>query len=132
MAVNRLNLEPTFAELISDVAADVNELAAAHLQQLRDELAQQAAKARSAAIALIVGGIIGIIGVTFAFVAGIHALIDFAGWTPTWAWLLGAAAMIAVASMSLTIAFQQWRSFHAVPEETIASVKETISCVSQT
>jgi len=130
MAVNRLTAEPTFTELISDVAADVNELAAAHLQQLRDEIAEQTARARAAGVAATTGGVIALVGVTFVLVAVVHALIDYAGWSPTLAWAVVGGVMIAIAGILLAMAYQQWKSFHAVPQQTLESVKESLSCVS--
>ena len=130
MTTNRLTAEPTLVELVADVTTGARDLAAAHAEQLRAEMAANVARGRSAVTALAIGGILCSIGIAFMLIASVRALVEFAAW-PEWAaWLLVGGITCAVGAMVTAAGAALCRSIRAVPEHTLRSIQESLSWIS--
>jgi hypothetical protein len=130
IVANRLETEPTFVELIADVAAGAHDLGAAHCAQLRAEVAAELARSKFATMALANGGLVGYIGLAFLCVSLVRVLVEYAGW-PDWAaWLL-VGGFLCVIGVAITAAgLVLLRSIRIVPDHTIRSVQESLSWIS--
>lgn len=131
MTVNRLNSHPTFAELISDVAAGVGELAAAHVDQLGEELRAKSGRLHVAFRQQMIGVIASSIGAVFLLEACVRALIDAGGWTPALAWLTVGTVPAAVGIGLFALGKSQWTSVDPLPRETLHSIRESLSCLNR-
>jgi len=129
MSVNRLDVEPTFGELFNDMFVKVGELAAAHADQLREEIHANSAHARAILWLQMVGVIGTAIGVAFLLVACVHGLIDAAFWAPALAWLTVGAVTVTSSVGVFVWGQRQWKSTHVVPHETLQSFRESMSCL---
>jgi putative superfamily III holin-X len=121
---------PTFVGLIGDIAAGARDLAAAHGVQLREEVRTEAGRAGTAGIELIAAAIIGALGAVFLLVAVVMVFIEVVGW-PAWAsWLL-VGGILAIGGLILgAVGYRQWSAVRFVPERTIHSFMESLSCLS--
>jgi hypothetical protein len=126
----RTTHEPTFVRLIGDIATGARDLAAAHGVQLREEVRTEVGRAGTAGIELIAGAIIGAIGAIFLLVAVVMVLIEVVGW-PAWvAWLV-VGGILAIGGLILgVVGYRQWSAVRFVPERTIYSFMESLSCLS--
>jgi uncharacterized membrane protein len=110
--------------LIRGILMDLRTLIREELALARVEISEQATRARAAAMsfgiaagALLVGGI-------FLLVAIAIGIADLLQW-PIWAGFLIVAALLAIVGYAtLSSGRRQMRIVHAVPEETITTLKE--------
>jgi len=121
--------EPTFVELITDVADGAKEVASAHIQQLRHEISTEIQRALSAVLALLVGGIFGFIGIAFLAVTLVRVLVDFAAWPEWTAWLVVGGICLAAAAIAVAAGIALWKAVRAVPDRTIHSIQESLSWI---
>jgi uncharacterized membrane protein YqjE len=120
--------EPVYGEsirgLLRGILMDVRTLVREEIALARVEIREQAGRAKAAALsfgiaiaALAFGGI-------FLLVALATAIADLLNW-PTWAGFLVVAVLLSLVGMiTLTFGRKQLQSVHAVPQETISSLKE--------
>jgi hypothetical protein len=122
--------DATFVGLIGDIATGARDLAAAHAVQLREEVRTEVGRAGTAGIELIAGVILGALGGIFLLVAVVMVLIEVVGW-PAWvAWLVVGGILAIVGLLLGAIGYRQWSEVRFVPERTIHSFMESLSCLS--
>lgn len=121
--------QPTFVEMIADIGAGARELAAAHADQLREEVSAEGQRAGNA-VALIAGGSTAIIvTLLFSFAALAAVLVEQLGWR-VWTSLLTVAAVAAVIGVPVLLSgFRLLQRVSVVPRETIQSVGESLSWI---
>jgi hypothetical protein len=125
----RTTHEPTFVGLIGEIATGARDLAAAHGAQLREEVRTEAGRAGTAGIQLFAGAIIGAVGAVFLLVAVVMVLIEVLGW-PAWAgWLVVGAFLAAAGLIFCALGYRRWSEVRFVPERTIHSFMESMSCL---
>jgi hypothetical protein len=125
----RVNHNPTFTEIISGIASGARELAAAHAAQLQSEVRHGAAQAQSAGLFMAAGLLLAGLGAVFLLVAVVMVLIEVLLW-PAWvSWLVVGVAGAAIGAALLLAGRQQWSEVHLIPEHTLHSVRESLSCL---
>ena len=122
--------DETFVEMVAGIATEARNLAAAHADQMKAEMALEMTRARSAAIILATGVLLGVIGVVFVLVAFVPLLVEKAGW-PEWAaWFVEGAVLLAIAGTVLAIAVQRLGKLSAMPKKSLLSIHESLKWIS--
>jgi len=125
----RVTQNPTFTEMISGIASGARELAAAHAEQLQSEVRREAARAQSAGILMAAGLVLVGLGAIFLLVAVVMVLIEVLLW-PAWvSWLVVALVGAGNGVALLLTGRHQWSEVHLIPEHTLHSVRESLSCL---
>ena len=116
--------DDSISGLVRGILADLRQLVREELALARVELREQAGRARSAAISFgIMAAALGF-SVVFLLIAVATAIADLLMW-PTWAgFLVVAGAMGALGFVALMMGRSQLERVHAVPHETVSSLKE--------
>ena len=110
--------------LIRGILTDLQTLIREEIALARVEIREQAGRARTAAMSfgLAVGALL--FGVAFLLVAAATAIAEVLGW-PVWAGFLVVAVLLSLLGVvSLSAGRRQLRTFHAVPQETVTTLKE--------
>ena len=110
--------------LIRGILTDLRTLIREEIALARVEIREQAGKARAAAMSFGIAAAALLFGGTFLLIAlatGIAELLDL----PVWAgFLIVAALLSAIGLVMLSSGRKQLQTFHAVPEETVSTLKE--------
>jgi uncharacterized membrane protein len=119
----------TWVELVADIASGARELAAAHAAQLQSEVREETRRAQSAGVLMAGGLLIAGLGAVFLMVAIVMALIEALLW-PAWAaWLTVGAIGAGIGLAAWAVGRRQWSAVHFLPEQTLQSVRESLSCL---
>jgi hypothetical protein len=114
----------TIPGLIKDILADVRTLIQEEIALARVEMREQAGRARAAAMSFGVAAGALLFGAAFLLVALATALADLLNW-PVWAGFLAVAVLLSLVGLvTLSSGRKQMRTIHAVPEETVSTIKE--------
>jgi len=125
----RVTQGPTFTEMISGIASGARDLAAAHAAQLQGEVRREAARAQSAGLFLAAGLVLAALGAIFLLVAVVMVLVEVLLW-PAWvSWLVVGLAGAGIGVALLLVGRRQWSEVHLIPEHTLHSVRESLSCL---
>jgi hypothetical protein len=117
------------SDILRDVVRDIQELLRSEVRLARTEVSEKAERAKSA------GGYIGGAAVAgllagMCFVAFCIALLSLA--IPVWAGTLIMAFLLGVGGALLWVqARNRLRNFHAVPEQTVETIKEDVEWLKQ-
>ena len=110
--------------LIRGILTDLRTLIREEITLARVELREQAGRARAAALSFGMAAAALAFGGTFLLVAIAIAIADLLNW-PVWAgFLIVAVVLSLVGFITLATGRRQLRTFHAVPEETVSTLKE--------
>jgi hypothetical protein len=114
----------SFAGLIRGILVDLQTLIREELALARAEIREQATKAKAAAFSFGVAAGALLFGATFLLIAiaiGVADLLNL----PAWAGFLIVAVLLSlVGFIALSSGRRQLREVHAVPEETVTTLKE--------
>ena len=125
----RTTREPNFVGLIGDIATG-GRLGRCPRRATPRGSSHGGRRAGTAGIELIAGAIIGAIGAIFLLVAVVMVLIEVVGW-PAWAAWLVVGGILAIGGLILgVVGYRQWSEVRFVPERTIHSFMESLSCLS--
>ena len=117
--------------LIRGILDDLRTLIREEIELARVELRQRAGRAKSAAISLAVAAIAMTLGGAFLLIAIALGISDLLNW-PAWAGFLAVAIVMAGGGLvALGAGRKEIRHFHAVPEETVSSVKENSAWIAK-
>lgn len=117
--------------LIRGILDDLRTLIREEIELARVELREQAGRARTAAISFAVAAIALAAGGGFLLIAIALGIADLLNW-PAWAGFLAVAIVMAGGGLvALGAGRKQLREFHAVPEETVSSVKENSAWIAK-
>lgn len=117
--------------LIRGILDDLRTLIREEIELARVELRQQAARAKTAAVSFAVAAIALALGGALLLIAIALAISDLLNW-PAWAGFLAVAVVMAGAGLvALGTGRKKVRDFHAVPEETVSSVKENSAWIAK-
>jgi hypothetical protein len=119
-----LGYRESIGSLVSGILGDLRQLIRDEIALARVEMREQAGRAKlavgalgAAAVALAFGGV-------FLLVAIAIGIADLLGW-PLWAGFLVVAMMLSVGGLiMLSTGRRRLRSVHAVPEQTVETLKE--------
>lgn len=110
--------------LVRGILMDLRTLIREEITLARVELREQAGRARAAVISFGVAAASLIFGGTFLLIALATAVADLLNW-PVWAGFLAVAVLLSlIGFVTLASGRKKLRTVHAVPEETISTVKE--------
>jgi hypothetical protein len=116
--------DESIGDLIKGVLHDLRALIREELALARVEIREQAMRARSAALSLVTAGLALAFAATFMLVAAAMGTADLLEW-PVWAGFLTVAVVLGVIGLVTYAAGRKHlKSLHAVPEETISTLKE--------
>ena len=117
-------VQESIGSLIRGILNDVRTLIREEIALARVEMREQAGRAKAAAMSfgIAVGALL--FGGTFLLVAIAIGIADLLNW-PVWAGFLVVAVLLAlIGFVTLSSGRKQLRSVHAVPEETVTTLKE--------
>jgi hypothetical protein len=120
--------EPVYGEsiggLLRGILMDVRTLIREEIALARVEIREQAGRARAAAISFGIAAAALAFGGTFLLIALATAIADLLDW-PVWAGFLATALLLSiVGAVTLMSGRRQLASVHAVPQETVSTMKE--------
>jgi hypothetical protein len=110
--------------LIRGILTDLRTLIREEIALARVEIREQAGKARAAAMSFGIAAAALLFGGTFLLIAlatGIAELLDLPVWV---GFLIVAVLLSAIGFVMLSSGRKQLQTFHAVPEETVSTLKE--------
>ena len=114
----------TIGGLIRGILNDLRTLVKEEIALARVELRDQAVHARAAALSFGIAAAALMLGVAFLLVAAAMGIAEVTGW-PVWSGFLIVAAVLSVVGfISLASGRRQLRTFHALPEQTVTTIKE--------
>jgi uncharacterized membrane protein YqjE len=120
---------PTFVEMMAGIASGARELVAAHAAQFQSEMREEAARAKSAGLLMESGLALAGLGAIFLLMAVVMMLTEALLW-PAWAaWLIVGAIGASAGLVIWALGRQKWTGIHFLPEETLHSVRESLSCL---
>lgn len=110
--------------LVRGILTDLQTLIREEIALARTEIREQAGKARAAAMSFGIAAAALMFGGTFLLIAIATAIADLLGW-PVWTgFLIVAVLLTLVGFVTLSAGRKQLQTFHAVPEETVSTLKE--------
>ena len=110
--------------LIRGILMDLRTLIREELALARVEINQQATRARAAAMSFGIAAGALLLGGIFLLIALAIGIADVFHW-PIWSGFLAVAALLAIVGyVTLSSGRRQLRTVHAVPEETMTTLKE--------
>ena len=110
--------------LIRGILTDLRTLIREEIALARVELREQAGRARMAAMSFGMAAAALAFGGTFLLIAIAIAIADLLNW-PVWTgFLIVAVVLNLVGFVTLSSGRRQLQAFHAVPEETVSTLKE--------
>jgi uncharacterized membrane protein YqjE len=110
--------------LIRGILMDLRTLIREEIALARVEIREQAGRARAAALSFGMAAAALLFGVTFLLIAIATAIADLLDW-PVWAGFLVVAVLLSIVGfVTLSSGRKQIRQVHAVPEETVSTLKE--------
>ena len=120
--------EPVYGDsirgLLRGILMDIRTLIREEIALARVEIREQAGRAKAAALSFGIAAAALAFGGIFLLIALATAIADLLNW-PVWAGFLIVAVLLALVGMvTLTSGRKQLQSVHAVPEETISTLKE--------
>jgi hypothetical protein len=124
MANPELGHGETIRGLIRGILTDIRTLIHEEIALARVEIREQAGRARAAAISFGIAAAALVFAGTFLLIAMATAIADMLDW-PIWAGFLAVAALLSAAGMiTLSSGRTQLNKVHAVPPETMSTLKE--------
>ena len=116
--------DETIGGLIRGILTDLKTLMQEEIALARVGFREQAGKARAAALSLGMAVAALAFGAAFILIAIAMAIAELAGW-PLWAgFLIVAAVLTVIGLVALSSGRRKLRSFQAIPEQTVTSLKE--------
>jgi hypothetical protein len=110
--------------LIRGILTDLRTLVREEIALARAEIGEQAGRARAAATSFGIAAAALIFGGTFLLIAIAIGIADLLHW-PVWAGFLIVAVLLSVVGMvMMSSGRRQLRTFSAVPEQTVSTLKE--------
>ena len=110
--------------LVRGILMDLRTLIREEIALARVEIRDQATRARAAAMAFGIAAGALLFGGTFLLIAIAIGIADVLDW-PSWAGFLVVAVLLAaIGFVTLSSGRKQLRTVHAVPEETVTTLKE--------
>jgi uncharacterized membrane protein YqjE len=114
----------TIGGLIRGILTDLKTLLREEIALARVEFREQAGKARAAALSLGMAVAALAFGVAFILIAVAIAIAELAAW-PLWAgFLIVAVVLTVIGFIALASGRRKLRTFQAIPEQTVTSLKE--------
>ena len=121
----------SIGSLLRGILTDLRMLVREEIALARVEIREQAGRARAAAISLGMAAAVLALGLVFLLIAIATAIADLLGW-PVWAGFLALALLLGLAGFAaLVFGRKQLRTVHAVPTETVSTLKENAEWIAK-
>jgi uncharacterized membrane protein YqjE len=121
----------SLGSLLRGILTDLRMLVREELALARVELREQAGRAKAAAISLGLAAAALAIGLVFLLIAMATAIADALDW-PVWAGFLALAVLLSLAGFAaMVFGRNQLRRVHAVPTETVSTLKENAEWIAK-
>ena len=119
-----LGYRESIGDLVKGILRDVRQLMREEIALARVEMREQATRAKLAIAAIGTAALALAFGGTFLLLAVAIGIADLLHW-PTWAGLLAMALLLCVGGLAMLAAGRKrLRTVHAIPEETVETLKE--------
>jgi putative superfamily III holin-X len=116
--------QESFRGLLRGILLDLRTLIREEIALARVEIREQAGRARTAALSFGMAAAALLFGLAFLLVAAATAISELLGW-PLWAGFLIVAVLLSlIGFVALSSGRKKLRTFHAVPQETVTTLKE--------
>lgn len=116
--------ERSLADVLHDIAANVQDIVRSELRLASVEIRQELAKAASAGKVAAAGGVLALFALAFLLLAAVYALALV---MPQWLAALTVAIVLAIAgSILISAGSKRLKLIHLKPEKTVASIRETL------
>ena len=123
--------EESIGGLVRGILGDLRTLFREEVELARLEIADQATRAKTAAVSLGIAAVALLFGLGLLLVGIATGLADVFEW-PQWAGFLVVAAVVGVIGIAAFLTGRkQLRTVHAVPEKTMSSIKENAAWISK-
>jgi uncharacterized membrane protein YqjE len=110
--------------LVRGILMDLRTLVREEIALARLEITEQVARARGAAVSFGIAAVALAFGATFLLIAIALGIADLMNW-PAWAGFLVVAVLLSlVGAVTLASGRKQLRAIHAVPAQTVSTLKE--------
>jgi hypothetical protein len=110
--------------LLRGILMDIRTLIREEIELARVEIREQAGRARAAAVSFVIAAVALACGGVLLLVALATGIADLLNW-PVWSGFLIMAVLLSlVGVVTLSSGRSQLRKIHAVPEETVSTLKE--------
>jgi uncharacterized membrane protein len=117
--------------LLRGILMDLRTLIREEIDLARVEIRDQAGRARAAAMSFGMAAAALLFGGTFLLIAMATGIAELLDW-PVWAGFLVMAVLLSVVGfVALSSGRKQLRTFHAVPEETVETLKENSAWIAK-
>jgi MFS family permease len=124
MAQTQVVQDESIGGLLRGILMDIRTLVREEIELARVEIREQAGRARAAAVSFAVAAVALACGGVLLLVALATGIADLLDW-PVWSGFLIVAALLCVVGMvTLSSGRKQLQKVHAVPEETVSTLKE--------
>jgi uncharacterized membrane protein YqjE len=121
----------SIGSLLRGIVADLRMLVREEIALARVEIRQQAGRARAAAISLGMAAAALACGVVFLLIAIATGIADLLDW-PVWAGFLALAVLLSlIGCAAMAFGRRQLRRVHAVPTETVSTLKENAEWIAK-
>ena len=125
MAYDDLRHDYSLSATIGKIVDDVRELFREEVALARAEVRQEITSFTSAAVGFAVGAGAALFALAFLLLGLAQAAAMLAGW-PAWTGYIGMAILLGiVAALAIQSARRRARTVSAVPQQTVATIKET-------
>jgi uncharacterized membrane protein YqjE len=120
--------EPSLASLVKGIIDDVQILTKQQLELLKQELKEDASKTAHAAMPLVVGGVVSLIGLLLLGHALAWALVTLG--LHTWvAYLIVGGAITGLGVALVFMGLAKFRTFNPLPDRSLEALKENVECL---
>ena len=131
MAMPDTTYSESIPGLIRGILDDLRTLIREEIELARVEVREQAGRAKTAAISFAAAASALALGGALLVIAIALGIADLLNW-PAWAGFLVVAIVLAAGGLvALAAGRKKLRNFHAVPEETVSSVKENSAWIAK-
>jgi len=130
MAIDfRTDAEPSMTRLVSGIVSDVQDLLQQQLALFRHEVESDFKRSKQAALPLLLGVGIGLMGVALLGFMLVY-LLNWATELPVWGCFGLVGGGLAVVGVGLyQTGLKQFESFNPLPDESAQALKENIQCL---
>lgn len=121
--------ERSFAVVLQDIMRNVQEIIRAEVRLAKAEIREEASKAFSSMVWVMVGAVCAVFALTFLLWTAVYALGLV--W-PMWAATLAVGAVLGIAgAVFLTSGISRMKQVNPTPERTVETIKENVAWVKQ-
>lgn len=117
---------PSTAKLLGGIVGDIQDLLRKEVSLARQEMREEFAKLKSAAVGLVAGGAVLVIGILFLLIGLAQGAALLLEW-PSWAGFAALGGILfGIGAILAILAVRRFASFNPIPEKTVETVKENV------